>query len=306
MKRIFLTGGTGFFGRTLFDALCTGAWREYRWVVLSRAPEKFLTSCPEFNVLSDRLELIRGDIRDFEFPSGRFDAVVHGATPAVTTLADEEMSSIILDGTRRVLEFVRAAEVPRLLFVSSGAVYGRACPGVRLISEDHPLNPVTAYGRGKLAAERLCLEACGARCVIVRGFAFVGPRLNFNIHYAIGNFIRDALNGGPITITGDGTPLRSYLGSSDLSRWLMTLLEHGRGGRVYNLGSDRGMSIAEVARGVRDALGSKAEIRILKPAEPGKTPEVYVPDISRAREELGLDVEVEFADAVRAAAGFRC
>ena len=116
MKRIFLTGGTGFFGRTLFDALCTGAWREYRWVVLSRAPEKFLTSCPEFNVLSDRLELIRGDIRDFEFPSGRFDAVVHGATPAVTTLADEEMSSIILDGTRRVLEFVRAAEVPRLLF----------------------------------------------------------------------------------------------------------------------------------------------------------------------------------------------
>lgn len=305
MKRIFLTGGTGFFGRTLLDALLTGAWKECRWVLLSRDPERFLRECPEFLELSDRVEFLRGDIRDFAFPAGEFSAVLHGATPAVTDLSDTEMTSIIVEGTRHVLEFVRARGIPRLLLVSSGAVYGPALPGIRRIPEDHPLRPVTAYGRGKLAAERLCLSELGDGCVIARGFAFVGPRLNFNIHYAVGNFIRDALAGGPILIKGDGTPIRSYLGNDDLVHWLMTLLERGHGGRIYNFGSDCGMSIAEVAEGVRSALNSKAEIRILTPPQDhreGKAPEVYVPDISRARTELGLDVTVDFPSAIRAAA----
>ena len=108
MKRILLTGGTGFFGKSLLDALLAGGYPEYRWLVLSRDPEHFLETCPEFRALADRVEFLRGDIRSFTFPGGRFDAVLHAATPAVLGMDDREMESIIVDGTKHVLDFLDA------------------------------------------------------------------------------------------------------------------------------------------------------------------------------------------------------
>jgi dTDP-glucose 4,6-dehydratase len=163
-------------------------------------------------------------------------------------------------------------------------------------------DPSTAYGHAKRAAEHLCVlyrEAHGLETVIARCFAFVGPDLPRNAHFAIGNFIRDALNADAITVVGDGAPLRTYLDQSDLAQWLFTLLECGRSGDAYNVGSNEVISIAELAHLVRDVLAPDKAVQILGNPDRGATRNRYVPDIRKARQELGLDINVSLADSIR-------
>lgn len=268
-------------------------WAKAEWVILSRDPDAFRAANPQFADV-DGVKWIAGDVRDFTFPECRFDAIIHAATSAVTTISDEEQTSVILDGTRHVAEFAERCGCRKVLFTSSGAVYG---PEEAPVDETAPCHPATAYGKGKLAAERLLLEL-GLDVKIARCFAFTGPHLNRNIHFAIGNFMRDCLAGDDIVINGDGTPRRSYLYADDLVEWLFAILERGEAGRPYNVGSDEAVSIRELAERVRSALGAKNGI-VVKGAPQGGPPSVYVPVVERAREELGLDVRIGLEEAIR-------
>src|SRR5260370_33188789 len=92
----------------------------------------------------------------------------------------------------------------------------------------------SAYGEGKRMAELLCAiyrKSYGIETKIARGFAFVGPYMQLDTHFAIGNFVSDSLAGQCIEVRGDGTPLRSYLYASDLMVWLWTILTRGKAGR---------------------------------------------------------------------------
>lgn len=147
-----------------------------------------------------------------------------------------------------------------------------------------------------MAAERLLVES-GLDVKIARCFSFVGKYLDRTIYYAIGNFIQNCLDGKPIVIKGNGTPLRSYLYADDLVEWLFTILERGENGRPYNVGSDRAVSIRELAETVREALGSSSEVQVLGRDVPGAA-DVYVPDISRIRRELGVEVKCDLRSAI--------
>jgi dTDP-glucose 4,6-dehydratase len=206
------------------------------------------------------------------------------------------MISIIVDGTRRVLDTAVRARVGRVLLVSSGAVYGRQPAPLSNVPETHgggpdPLDPSQAYAEGKRLAELLGALASrgpGApEVTVARCFAFVGPHLPIDTHFAVGNFVRDALAGGPIRLTGDGSPFRSYMYAADLAGWLWTILAHGRSGRAYNVGSQRGLPLWEVAQLVASAAGGCGVERAHEP-DPAAAPARYVPDVSRARAELGL------------------
>ena len=119
------------------------------------------------------------------------------------------------------------------------------------------------------------------------------------MHFAIGNFIRDALTADAITVSGAGTPLRTYLHQSDLAHWLFTLLENGRPGQAYNVGSDEVISIADLAHLVRDILAPDKPVHILGKADIGAARNRYVPDISKAQQQLGLSVTIPLAEAIR-------
>ncbi len=300
-RDIFLTGGTGFFGKSILSMVLRGKLSgEYRITVLSRDPAAFKRRCPEFAALPN-VRFVAGDVRDFAFPDGEFDTVIHGAAPAVTTLAPGEMRSIIMEGTRRVLDFALRCGARTLMMISSGGVYGVQAPEIPALTEDHPCRPVTEYGIAKLEAEKRCLDSCLGRVVVPRCFAFTGPYLNRDIHFAVGNFIRDALEKRPVVVNGDGTPLRTYLYADDLVEWLFSLLECGCDRLICNVGSNEAVSIAELAKIVRDELNPGGEVRVLGRPDPAQAIGRYVPSIKLA-ESLGLRVKVALREAIRRSA----
>ena len=278
-KRILLTGGTGFFGKSILDYFLRHPVPDLRFTILARNCGAFREQFPELCVLPG-LEFLSGDIRHFPFPAVHFDAVLHAAAPAVTTLPPGEMRSIIMDGTRHVLACSAECGAERFLFVSSGAVYGIQPPDLERIPEEFPCRPVTEYGIAKRDAEKLCMDS-GQKVFIARCFSFIGRYLPRDLHYAAGNFLRDCEQNSPILIRGDGSSIRSYMEADDLVESLFTLLVRGTPGEVCNIGSDEPVSILELAHRIRAQFGNKNEIRILN--EPGVGVSRYVPDVGRMR-----------------------
>jgi dTDP-glucose 4,6-dehydratase len=319
-QRIFITGGTGFFGCWLLesfiranDQLQLGA----QAAVLTRSPRDFTAKAPH---LADHpaITLLQGDVRTFDFPAGDYCYVIHAATDSLARFNPQDNLlgfDTIVAGTRRVLEFARSHGTQKFLLTSSGAVYGKQPEGMTHIPEDYAGAPDTtlegsAFGEGKRAAEMMCTLYAHPRSMqvkIARCFAFTGAYLPFNLPYAIGNFIRDALNRETIKIEGDGTPYRSYLYAADLAIWLWTILckeaPDPRPGveapdRAYNVGSDKAISIVELAGLVRDLLYPAGDIAIAHQPVPGMAPARYIPAIEKAANELGLKVWVNLDEAI--------
>ncbi len=310
-ERIFITGGTGFFGCWLLESF---AWANDRLglnasaLVLTRNRDAFRKKAPHL-ASHPAISFHPGDIRSFEFPAGSFSHVLHAAIESNVRLSRENPLTIfdtIVDGTRRTLEFTRQSGGRKFLLTSSGAVYGRQPPELARIPEDYPggpnpTDPRSAFGEGKRAAETLCTlyaKQSGIEIKIARGFAFVGPYLPLDIHFAIGNFIRDGLNGGPIIVRGDGTPHRSYLYAADLAIWLWTILFRGQSCRPYNVGSEESIAIRILAETVARAFQPEPPVRVLEKARPDKPIEQYIPSTGRAFNELKLIKTIGLEEAI--------
>lgn len=310
-QKVFITGGTGFFGSWLLESfiwanrnLKLGA----KALVLTRNVELFQAKSPHL-ASSGEVEFLNGDIRSFKFPQGWFAYVIHAATEASTLLNERNpalMLNTVVQGMKRVLEFAKRAGSTHLLFTSSGAVYGPQPSSIAHMPEDYgggpdPLKTTSAYGEGKRLAELLSAIAAkeqGTEVKIARCYAFVGPYLAIDSHFAIGNFIRDGLNGGPIKIHGDGTPYRSYLYASDLMIWLWTLLFRGESLHAYNVGSEQSHSISEIAKAVSAEFKPQPKIEIAQKPDPQSPVSHYVPSTYRARKELGLIERVPLPEAI--------
>jgi len=316
-ERIFITGGTGFFGAWLLESFChvnRELGLEAEATVLSRDPAKFAEKCPD--VANDRaVTLLQGDVRDFGFPAGEFRYIIHAATEASARQAAEaplEMLSTILAGTERTLEFAKRCGARKFLLTGSGAVYGKQPADLTHVPESYagapdPLDAASVYAEGKRASELMCaLHEKHARekgvefeAKIARCWAFCGPHLPLHAHFAIGNFIGDALAGRPIRIGGDGTPRRSYLYASDLAVWLWTMLFRAPSLTPVNVGSGNDVSIRELAEMVAAKLASGTEVQVAKQAVAGAPVARYVPCVKRAEELLGLRETVELVDQIR-------
>ena len=310
-KTFFITGGTGFFGMWLLESffyINDALGLNMRAAVLTRDKKSFKRKAPALVGRQD-LEFIDGDVRSFPFPEGPFDFAIHAATEASAKLDQEnpnEMSDAIVEGTRHVLEFVQKTGVKKVLFTSSGAVYGPQPSALSHLPEDYlsgvdASNLNSAYARGKHQAEQMCIAggiAHGYEVKIARCFAFVGPHLPLDSHFAIGNFIGNVLNQEGICVAGNGTPRRSYLYASDLAIWLWTILFSGPTGRPYNVGSDKDISIAELAEMVGRESNPPLPVKILRPTDIPSPVQRYVPSIERAKNELKLEVRIPLKHAI--------
>jgi dTDP-glucose 4,6-dehydratase len=310
-ERIFITGGTGFVGTWLMEALVAANEAfalDARAVILTRNPERVRQRTPEL-FDDSALTYIGGEMTSFAQPTGTFAFVIHAATEKPFAADAERPYSVIepdFAATRRVLDFARDHGTKRFLFTSSGAMYGRQPPEMSHISEEYLggpdiSNPSSAYGESKRVSEFACFSyarTAAFDAVVTRLFAFVGPYLPLDEGFAVGNFIGDVLAKRPIAIGGDGTPYRSYLYAADLAVWLWTILLRGTSGRVYNVGSDEGLSIRELAERVGAVLNVR-DIRVAQQADAGRPPMRYVPSVARAADELGLRPWTSLDEGIR-------
>ena len=310
-ERLFITGGTGFVGTWLVESF---AWANdgldlgAKAIVLTRHPDAFRTKAP-YGANHPAVELLKGTVQEFQFPEYRCPFVIHAATDQVSPSATEPAGTFDreLNGTRRVLLFARRCGAKRLLFTSSGAVYGRQPSNLTHVPEDYPGAPCTlecasAYGEAKRASEFLCGAYAGQygfASVIARLFAFAGPYLPLDSNFAVGNFIRDVLAGRPIRIRGDGTPLRSYLYAADLAIWLWHLLMRGESARPYNVGSEDEISIADLAGLIVETVSPSTPVEIAGKPSVGGQAARYVPSIERVRRELGLRPLIPLEEQIR-------
>jgi len=310
-QRLFITGGTGFFGCWLLETFCyandqlnLGA----QIVLLTRDAARFAGKAPHL-ANHPAVRLHAGDTLSFVFPSESFEYVIHAA---IDYCAPLKLFINTVKSAERLLEFAVQSGARRYLFTSSGAVYGKQPPELTHLPEGYLGAPEStqihsAYGEAKRAAEFLCAayhEKYDLDTVIARGFAFVGPYLPLNQGSAIGNFIADAMKGGSIRINGDGTPIRSYLYGADLAVWLWTILLRGSPVNPYNVGSEAAYSISQVAQIVADEINPKAEIVVARQPTWGQPVERYVPSTQRAQEKLGLIPWIDIRDGVRRTAAW--
>jgi nucleoside-diphosphate-sugar epimerase len=311
-QNLFITGGTGFFGCWLVESFCfinRLLSLNSRLTVLTRDPSAFAQKCP--HIASDSaVTLLGGDVRSFAFPNGEYRYVIHAATEANPRQAAEaplEMLSTIIAGTEHTLEFATSHGGRKFLLTSSGAVYGKQPSDLTHLPETYqgapdPLDPASVYGEGKRTAETLCAvyhKTGQLECKIARCWAFCGPGLPLDQHFAIGNFIGDILARRPIHIQGDGTARRSYLYAADLAVWLWTMLFRAPGLVPFNIGSAHEVGILELAETVTATLNPKTEIHVALKATPGAAPQRYVPCVERAHDLLGLRQTVTLEESIR-------
>jgi nucleoside-diphosphate-sugar epimerase len=310
---IFITGGTGFFGHWLLESLLHANKElalNLHATVLTRNAHAFTAKSPHI-VHNASITLHEGDIETFTFPTAPHTHIIHAATDSggqQTALQPGALATQILNGTQHVLDFAHHTSAQRLLYTSTGAVYGRSTTLLHTpesyLETHNPQLPPNSYESAKRAAENLCLRHSELGPVIARCFAFVGPHLPLDQHFAIGNFIGAALSNQPIHIKGDGTPRRSWLYMADLAIWLWILLAKGQPNRAYNVGSDDGMTIAEAAHLTTSTLNPKLSIQIDGTPNPAAPLNSYVPDITRATTELGLKITIPLPEALRRTAAW--
>lgn len=303
-----ILGGTGFVGQSLLNVVerigmsQPGRGKVY---VLSRSKQR--TS-------SHIATSLFGDLTKVETFLPEVDVIIHAATPASATLnvtSPAEMYELNLLAMKNLLEVVRTwKSPPRIIFTSSGAVYGDMPPSLTSFPEGLERRHWTslqssAYSDGKRAAEQMLIDATDqGNCVgiIARLFAFSGSHLPRDRHFAIGNFVQDAVSRNQIVVRSDGSSIRSYLDEMDMAEWLLRIAEDGVPNKIYHVGSERAISIRDLAMLVatryKGLTGNTVTVEILGETSPLDGVTRYVPSTVVTRNDLKLKETVSLETSI--------
>ena len=310
-KSIFLTGGTGFFGKWLLESFIYVNEKlglNAKIISLSRNPEPFIKEYPFYNEHKNSVRFVKGDILTYDFKiDEEVQFIIHAATAASDSLNKNNpllMMDTITLGTRNVLDFALTQPIESFIFISSGAVYGKQPFDLSNIQETDSFkidinNSNAAYSEGKRIAELYCstyFEKNNLPVKIARCFAFVGPYLPLNTHFAIGNFINNVIKNEDIVITGDGSTTRSYMYASDLSIAIWKILLIGNNNKPYNVGLDTAYSLKEIALILKKNYGNDVQILNLNKDLPKN---IYVPNIDTLMNELEIKHFVQIEEAIQ-------
>ncbi|MGZ4956440.1 MAG: NAD-dependent epimerase/dehydratase family protein [Methylobacter sp.] len=292
-KILLLTGGSGFVGSYLVESVIAfnlahdGA--PCRLLLPTRSLAATREKWPHFFGIPE-LDWFEWDGRTLEPPSDVCDYVIHAASPADPASylhAPMQTMEDIANGTSAVLHYARRAGVRALLYLSSGAAYGRQAPEVDTLAENNPAapdlaDPISCYGEAKRYAELLC-RTSGVPAVIARLFAFVGPYQDIEGSFAVPDFIRQAMRYKTIRIHSDGSATRTYCYASDLTIGLWKLLLNGKPGELYNVGSDTPcVSISQLAQRIAAQIG---DVEVVVESKAGSGPSSrYIPNTDKFKQ----------------------
>jgi UDP-glucuronate 4-epimerase len=283
MTYALVTGGAGFIGSHLVDRLLATGWRVD---VLDNFDAFYDRALKEQNVAahrgSERYRLVEGDVRDLTAMrrdlAGTYDVIVHLAARAGVRPSIEDpvgYQDVNVGGTQNLLELARVWNVPQFVFASSSSVYG-VNPRVPWSEEDHVLQPISPYASTKVSGELLghvYSHLYGIRFVALRFFTVYGPRQRPDL--AIHKFARAMMAGRPISVFGDGSTRRDYTDIDDIVSGIVAAMLYDRSPyEVINLGNNQTVTLAEMIRGLEDALGVRALVERM-PEQPGDVPQTW-------------------------------
>lgn len=308
MASLLIIGGSGFFGKSFLDGYKRGLlapWGIDLVLIMARKADKLKQTNPE--LLDDSVVLINSDITNCsELPAA--DYVIHAAasTDAVNYLSRPEIEKKnIQAGTYNYCELAKKFHHnSRILYCSSGAVYGQQPLSLECIYEEYDsgsLEDMALVKRDYAAAKRdgekaiQILGSQGGLVSIARCFAFIGQYLPRDQHFAIGNFIQDGLGGRSINIKATIPVYRSYMYSDDLVHWLMTICNSANSEcPIYNVGSDHAVAIADLA----GLIAKQFAVEVNNPNVSEEHCDRYIPCIDKARRELGLNLSIDLNAAI--------
>jgi nucleoside-diphosphate-sugar epimerase len=308
MSTLLVIGGTGFFGKSILDSFKRGGlekWGIERVIAMSRNAESLRKEAPQ--LISSWVELYSADITTTTtLPAA--DIVIHAAasTDASKYLSHPlEEQQNIQAGTYNYCKLAKTFHAgSKILYVSSGAVYGKQPEGMTHIPEEYEANDLSELPEGKrdyAIAKRDAEKAIinlgqqGLSVSIARCFAFVGPWLPRNQHFAIGNFIEDGLQGRPITVKATKKVYRSYMHADDLVEWLMTIALHANPEcPIYNVGSDQAVLMSDLANIVAKEFNTEVKLPEIFDSNIDR----YIPSIDKAKHELGVTLRYDLMSAI--------
>ncbi|MFZ5928602.1 MAG: GDP-mannose 4,6-dehydratase [Acidobacteriota bacterium] len=304
--RILLTGGAGFIGSHLAEALLG---RGCELLVLDDLNGYYDPALKRANLEAVRragaFEFVQGDICDAALVEALFArfrpaAVVHLAARAGVRPSLEQPAlyqRVNVEGTAVLLEAARRHGAQRFVFASSSSVYGAASRVP--FSEDDPVRaPISPYAASKIAGEALChvySHLYGMRTVCLRFFTVYGPRQRPDL--AIRKFAESIAAGRPIPVFGDGSTGRDYTYIDDIVAGILAAMAHDAGFEVFNLGNSSPVLLREMIATLERVLGKEAVID-RQPLQPGDVPITYA-DISKAKRLLGWAPRTALETGVR-------
>ncbi len=263
MKKIVITGGAGFIGSHIVEAVVR-TWPGARAVVL----DKMTYAADIRNLLplmaARNIELAVGDIIDLdtcERAVHKADLVIHAAAESHVDNSfgnSLEFTRTNVLGTHALMEACRQERVPRIIHVSTDEVYGEVVKG--FVDEDAPLHPTNPYSASKAAAEMIIsgyLQSYKMPIVTLRANNIYGIR-QFP-EKIIPKFTLALLMGRPLTLHGSGKNTRHYLSAPDLAEAILLLVEKGKIGACYNIGTREEYANVDMARRLCALFGLKPE-----------------------------------------------
>lgn len=307
MAKVLITGGAGFIGSNLAQALTKRG--DSVTVLDAMLP---LYGGNEFNLegIRDKVEFVKGDVREKELVDKLVqdkDFIFHFAAQ-VSYIDSKDQPFLDLDingkGTLNILEAMRECNSKaKLLFSSSRLVYGKIL--TTPVSEDHTTDPLSIYGIHKLLGEKYCryyADTFGLDTVSVRIPNPYGPRqqMKHSKYSIVGWFVRMAMEGKEIQIFGDGSQERDYLYVDDIVDAFLALSEKGKAGEVYNIGTHERIRFVDMVDAVLAAVGSGSKKNVPWPEnyEKNETGN-YIADTKKLTELTGWQAKVSLNDGVR-------
>jgi len=308
MASLLVIGGTGFFGKSILDAFQRNLLKKWdidNLTIMARNPEELQRKHSQ--LITSQVKLLKGDIATInELPFA--DYVIHAAASTDARnyhLAPLKERSNIIRGTLNYCELAKKFhQNSKIVYVSSGAVYGTQPHDLEKIPEDFhflDINQLPESKRDYAYAKRdsecviYNLGNDGLDTSIARCYAFVGPWLPRDQHFAIGNFINDGLNNRKIKVTAKHRVYRSYMYADDLVEWLMKISDKSNPScPIYNVGSDQEILIDDLAFKIGDFFHQETDILPCLSQDVDR----YIPDISKAKKDLDLNLKYNLDEAI--------
>jgi|RhiMetdeSRZDD1v2_1073273.scaffolds.fasta_scaffold09664_7 UDP-glucuronate 4-epimerase len=307
---MLITGGAGFIGSHLIDALlkeekfeiyCIDNFDPFYAESVKRQNLAYALTHPAFHLYETDLSTTSHNELLKIFKGVSFQSIVHlaaraGVRPSIEHAKSYYDSNVL--STLNLLEFARHAKIQRFIFASSSSVYGNN-PNVPWKETDLLHQPISPYGATKLAAEELGLvyaRLYEMQLITLRLFTVYGPRQRPDL--AIHRFYNLISKQRPITMYGDGQTMRDYTYVSDIVSGIQGAMNYkGTDNTIFNLGDSRQVSLIQLVQTLETAMQKKAIIN-RQPEQPGDVPQTYA-DISKAGSLLGYHPKVMLEEGIQ-------